>query len=152
MRNSWILPALLCCLSATAAAEVYRWTDENGRTHFGDKPRGGAEEIKLEVRTVNTVTLEYLEEWKYKGEPARAPRGLVMYSTSWCGYCKKARRYFRSEGIAFTEKDIEESAAAKKEYQRLGGNGGVPFLVKGRQTMHGFSVSGFKALLKRAGG
>lgn len=37
---------LLALLIATtgAQAELYRWTDENGRVHFGDKPPGDDEE------------------------------------------------------------------------------------------------------------
>ncbi|MGR9046885.1 MAG: thermonuclease family protein [Gammaproteobacteria bacterium] len=30
------------------AADVYRWHDQNGRTHFSDKPRPGAEIVDLE--------------------------------------------------------------------------------------------------------
>ncbi len=34
----------VCCV----AAEIYRWTDANGKTHFGDRPNGlGASAIKL---------------------------------------------------------------------------------------------------------
>ena len=32
---------------------------------------------------------------------------VVMYSTSWCGYCKKARRYFKQQKIPFEEYDVD---------------------------------------------
>ena len=31
-----ILPALLLLLALPAQAEIYKWVDENGRTHFGE--------------------------------------------------------------------------------------------------------------------
>jgi glutaredoxin len=72
---------------------------------------------------------------------------VVMYSTSWCGYCKKARRYFKSKGIKFVERDIERSRLAKVAYDRLGGNG-VPLIVVGNNKMSGFSVRKFDRLYR----
>ena len=72
---------------------------------------------------------------------------VVMYSTSWCGYCKKARRYFKSKGIKFVERDIERSRLAKVAYDRLGGNG-VPLIVVGKNKMSGFSVGKFESLYR----
>ena len=33
-----ILPALLLLLALPAQAEIYKWVDERGRTHFGEAP------------------------------------------------------------------------------------------------------------------
>lgn len=39
---------LLCCFLATpAAADVYKWTDDEGRTHYGDRYRDGAERVTV---------------------------------------------------------------------------------------------------------
>ena len=35
-----------------------------------------------------------------------------MYSTVWCGYCKRLKTMLKSEGIAFTEVDIEHDPDA----------------------------------------
>ena len=32
---------------------------------------------------------------------------LIMYSTSWCGYCHRLKTAFKSENISYTEVDIE---------------------------------------------
>ena len=34
---------------------------------------------------------------------AVAGHKVELYTTSWCPYCKKARDFFRSRGISFTE-------------------------------------------------
>ena len=44
----WITVFLLMMLSAgAAAAEVWRWVDENGVMHFSDRPHPGAERMEL---------------------------------------------------------------------------------------------------------
>lgn len=41
MRSAtgWVLAVLLGLWAAAPAAEVYRWVDEHGRVHYGDRPR-----------------------------------------------------------------------------------------------------------------
>ena len=75
---------------------------------------------------------------------------IVMYATSWCGYCKKARTYFKDKRIEYTEYDIEDNYGAKLKYDSLGGKG-VPLIVMGDNIMRGFSVKNFEkyyALMK----
>jgi glutaredoxin len=76
---------------------------------------------------------------------ADADGKVVLYTTSWCGYCKRALAHVRSNAIAYVEKDIESNAANKAEYTKLGGKGGVPFIVMGTQTLVGFSPEQFDA-------
>ncbi len=48
---------VLILLSCTAQAEVYRWTDANGKVHFGDKkPKAAAEDITEKVKKTNVDT------------------------------------------------------------------------------------------------
>ena len=75
---------------------------------------------------------------------------VVMYATSWCPYCAKARAHFARQGIAYVEHDIEKSAAANAEFKRLGGRG-VPLILVGKEKMRGYSEQGLDALLARAG-
>lgn len=74
---------------------------------------------------------------------------VVMYATSWCPYCAKARAYFAASGIAYVEHDVQKSASAYAAFKRLGGRG-VPLIVVGREKMNGFSEQGFEHLLARA--
>ena len=144
--------AALGIASAAAGAELYRWVDDEGTIHFSDRaPDGAAERIELEpINAVAPVDeLEPADGAVDTGERARAGGGRVtMYSTSWCGYCRRAREYFRAEGIPFSEHDIEASARARRAYDRLGG-GGVPLLEIGGRTMNGFSVEGFERFYRR---
>lgn len=55
---------------------------------------------------------------------------VTMYSTTWCGYCRRLKTQMDSEGIAYVEVNIEEDpeAAAFVE-QANGGNQTVPTLL-----------------------
>ena len=60
--------------------------------------------------------------------PAQDP--VIMYSTSWCGYCSRLKSQMQREGIAFTEVNIEhEPEAAELVMKVNGGNQTVPTLV-----------------------
>ena len=80
----------------------------------------------------------------------RLPQTVVMYATSWCPYCAKARAYFARTGTPYVEHDIERSAAAKMEFKRLGGRG-VPLILVGKDKLSGFNELAFESMLARAG-
>ncbi|WP_192983200.1 DUF4124 domain-containing protein [Pseudomonas sp. EggHat1] len=49
MRHLLLIVALLPTL---ATAEIYRWTDEQGRVHFGQRPVAGAETVQVKPQVV----------------------------------------------------------------------------------------------------
>lgn len=67
----------------------------------------------------------YKEHFNADGSPK-----VVMYSVSWCGYCKKAREDFNDLGIDFTEWDVEDNWSANDRYQYLE-SGGYPLIYVG---------------------
>ena len=72
---------------------------------------------------------------------------VVMYSTRWCPYCKKAREYFKRHQISYIEYDIEASAENLEKFRALKGRG-VPLILVGEQRMQGFNPQAFEALLQ----
>ena len=52
---------------------------------------------------------------------------LVMYTTDWCGYCIRLKRFFEREGIAFREVNIEHDPASARFVEGVnGGSQTVP--------------------------
>ena len=49
MRQLWLCTLLLPSL---ALAEVYRWTDANGRVHFGETPQAGAVQVEVKPQVI----------------------------------------------------------------------------------------------------
>lgn len=71
---------------------------------------------------------------------------VVLYATSWCGYCKMTREFFAANGIRYTEQDIERSSAAYQQHKKLGGNG-VPLIVVGDEVIKGWNEQGLRQVL-----
>jgi mycoredoxin len=52
---------------------------------------------------------------------------LTMYTTSWCGYCRRLKTVLKAAGISYYEVDIEQDAAAAAFVGSVnGGNKTVP--------------------------
>lgn len=55
---------------------------------------------------------------------------VTMYSTVWCGYCRRLKKQMEREGIGYAEVDIEANEAAALLVEKVnGGNQTVPTLV-----------------------
>ncbi|QQX81259.1 hypothetical protein JK628_05145 [Shewanella sp. KX20019] len=66
---------------------------------------------------------------------------VVIYTTQWCPYCKKAKEYLTENNIAFTERDIEQGDAATDELYSSIDLAGVPKIVIGNRIINGFNQS-----------
>lgn len=54
---------------------------------------------------------------------------VVMFTTTWCGYCTRLKRFMDAEGIAYREVNIEHDAEAVEFVTAVnGGNRTVPTL------------------------
>ncbi len=52
-----------------------------------------------------------------------------MYSTTWCGYCRRLKVQMEQAGISYQEVDIERDAEAAKFVEGVnGGNQTVPVI------------------------
>jgi len=155
-KRLWTVLFSLIILSgiAPASAEIYTWTDEAGRIHFTDTPPEGSNSKQVDIGPINTYDSPskiFIDETlaRSTGLPTKKPR-VVMYSTTWCGVCKKAKRWLQAKKVKFREYDIEKSDKGKRDYKRLKGRG-VPIIMVGKQRMNGFSSSRMTQMLRNAG-
>ncbi len=66
------------------------------------------------------------------------PSRVVMFGTSWCPYCAKARAILAEKGVRYTEFDLERDSAAAAFQKDVMGLSGFPTLVIGNRVTHGF--------------
>lgn len=89
-------------------------------------------------------------------EPASASAGVVIYTTSWCGVCKKAKRLLDQLGVPFVEKDVEGSKKAATELAAKASAagirpGGVPVIDVAGTLLQGLDEPTLRATLKTKG-
>lgn len=143
-----ILMAALLTGSA-ASAQVYRWTDENGKVHFGDAPSpSGAR--KVEKQQARSTTAPTASE-PYVLQVARKSNPVSLYTSPDCGAgCNDARDYLNKRGIPFTEISVTNNAKID-ELKKVSGGSGVPAMLVGKSVHKGFEVGMYEAALDAAG-
>lgn len=136
--------ALLLCVAA-ANAQVYKWVDAKGVTHYSDTPpaRKQSEVKAYGGAPAAAVGLPY--------ELARAARTspVTLYTTAQCKACDDGRKLLKARGIPFSEKTVT-TAADQAKVKEAGSDGQMPLLLVGRSKLLGFQASAWNAALTDA--
>jgi glutaredoxin len=149
----FLLPA-----SSAISAEIYKWKDKDGNIVFSDAPPPpGVEDV--ETKKLKEDTIERPKTKRdtpgTKSESVREKRSygnidVIMYMTSWCPYCIKAREYIRSLNVNLTEYDVEKDKGKREEMLRKsGGSKGVPLIDVEGILIKGYSPIAIKEAVER---
>ena len=63
---------------------------------------------------------------------------VLLFSTSTCWWCRRAKRYFKERGVPFKEINIERDVDAALDIVRKTGQRGVPVIKIGSRWIVGF--------------
>ena len=63
---------------------------------------------------------------------------IKIYTTSWCGPCKMAKRLLEEKGYSFEEIDIEEKVWTREDLFNKTGGRTVPQIVIEGETIGGY--------------
>lgn len=63
---------------------------------------------------------------------------ITIYTTSWCGPCKSAKRFLSDQGFDFTEIDIEKENINREEMESMTKGSTVPQIVINSEPIGGF--------------
>lgn len=153
-----------------SSAEIYKWVDENGVTHYSDSPTGNIpgpteteyDEIQsadpapaatpplpdeTQKGTLDSDFFNILDE-NQEAEVAVNSPTVEIYETSWCVYCKKTKDFFRSRGIDFVTFDIEKDQQAAARMRTFTNRRAVPYVVINGQGIQGYSVAAYEQALQ----
>jgi glutaredoxin len=83
-------------------------------------------------------------------------REVVIYTTSWCGVCGKAKRLLDQLRVPYVDKDIEASRSAAEELAKKSAAagirpGGVPVIDVGGTLLQGLDEATLRSVLKTKG-
>ncbi len=143
-------PLILCSLlvAQLAAAQQYRWLDENGRVHYTDTaPPPTARDVQRKRMKGNAVGTQ----GSYELAAAMKNSPVTLYSHPDCkDLCQQARDVLNKRGVPFTEVSANDEAKIE-ELRRVSGGGSVPVLVVGGQVETTISAAAYNRALDLAG-
>ena len=170
----FLLGFFLLSISSGLTSEIYKWKDKDGNIFFSDSlpPSGVDVEIKKfkdestdrpktkgetplktdppqKTETPRKMVSPKVQSDTGKGKRPYTNMNVVMYMTSWCPYCVKAREYIRSLDVNLVEYNIEKDKSRRQEMmQKSGGSTGVPLIDVEGIIIRGFSPSAIKAAIE----
>ena len=152
--------------AATGGSGFYKVVEANGTVRFvtslDEVPaaqRPAAERVDLEPitrsgkanrREPSQQAVKQLAAAK-TSPPSATTRGgheVVIYTTSWCGWCKKTRAWLDQKGVDYENRDVEENSDWAEEMHDLTGSGGVPVIVIDGEVIKGFNQAQMEKLLR----
>ena len=164
--RAWLAIVVLLLSCSVAGAEMYQWIAEDGSVTFKDTPPPASKKrgkVKVYHDGHFAAAPPQQEAPPSSRPPQKSPQAATapeparsrfsgtveIFVTDWCGYCKQAEAYMRSNNIAYVAYNIEKDKAAHQRFQELGGRG-VPLILIGQHRMAGFSAKTLEHYLATA--
>lgn len=139
------LGLLLTVAAGSASAQMYKWVDAKGKTHFSDQPPPeGVKPAMVKGAPSGTVGGDF----PYALATAVRNYPVTLYTTAACSGCDQGRSYLKSRGIPYAEKTVSTEADEGK-LKALGGDG-LPFLMVGNAKKTGFQRDSWESMLNVA--
>jgi mycoredoxin len=104
----------------------------------------------VEVAVTRTAIPARDDTGETMDEPTRSDAGdprVIMYCRSWCGDCKRAKRWLDGQGIAYEEIDIELVPEAAETVRSIAGKIITPTFEIGDETCVDFDEPKLRRLL-----
>jgi glutaredoxin len=149
----FLIAAALLAAASCAQAQVYRWTDSSGKTHFTDTAPPASAKNAHKMQTAGVVTAEDSgnSPEPYALQHARKTYPLKLYSAPGCGAaCDEARALLNARGVPFTEVSVSNELAIA-ELKEASGGMSVPVLLVGTSVQKGFEQNAYHGSLDAAG-
>lgn len=153
---------VVCLISAASleSVEIDKSKGGDGDIVYSDipPPPGVDTEVRKfkEEATGRRAAKESLPEPKAEIVGERRPYRdihVIMYMTSWCPYCSKARIYLRSLDVNLIEYDIEKDRSKREEMlSKSGGSRGVPLIDIEGIIIRGYSSDAIRAAVEERRG
>jgi len=146
MRTRFAVALSLAALAGIAAAQqMYRWTDENGRTHITDTPPPATAKSVRKVKPAAGPA----EATPYILQQAVNAFPVTLYTSPDCAEpCGMAREHLGKRGVPFSEVQIRDGV---DELKRVAGVSEVPALRVGAKVLSGFERAAYDGALDAAG-
>ncbi|MEA2104961.1 MAG: glutaredoxin domain-containing protein [Candidatus Cloacimonadota bacterium] len=77
-----------------------------------------------------------------------ANKRVILFTSPYCSWCKKAKVYMKRNHVRFKEVDVSKDATAARDLQRRTGQQGVPVILINNRPIVGFNLNKLNRLLE----
>jgi glutaredoxin len=144
-------------------ATFYRYTDESGSVRFVTSLAEVPARLRDRAQPVTNSRVQRAPAAAARKpaprlaraeRPAPAPRGLarnkevIVYTTSWCGWCRKTLAFLDQNGVDYENRDIEADHAWRDELEEKTGSTSIPVVEIDGEIIRGYDPGRMKKLLE----
>ena len=139
-------------------ASFYRYTDETGTVRFVTSLAEVPKHLRASARPVANDRVQRAPSQPpakrarvHRAEVAferAAPREVVVYTTSWCGWCRKTLAFLTEQGVDFENRDIEADEAWREELREKTGSTSIPVVEIDGKIIRGYDPKRMAQLLR----
>jgi glutaredoxin len=139
----------------------YRYTDESGSIHFVTSLAEVPKHLRDRAQPVAEGRVQRAPASAVAAKPPRraerGPRGepaltrnrdVIVYTTSWCGWCRKTLAFLDQNGIDYENRDIEADDAWRDELEEKTGGTSIPVVEIDGEIIRGYDPSRMRQLLE----
>jgi len=145
----------------------YQYVDDSGTVHFvqnlGDVPaRWQSKAGRIEVEKTAPAPRRGGSRAAATGRAAarnstqkpvayRTDPEVVVYTTTWCGWCRKTLAFLDERGVRYVNKDIEANDWNREELIEKTGRTSIPVVEINGEIIRGFNAERMEQLLAGSG-
>ncbi len=139
----------------------YRYTDDSGSVRFVASLAEVPKHLRDEAEPVsNTRVLRVpaslprtarADGRQAAAAPERAlasQKDVIVYTTSWCGWCRKTLAFLDEQGIDYENRDIEAEDAWREELEEKTGSTSIPVVEIEGELVRGYDPARIRQLLE----
>jgi glutaredoxin len=145
----------------------YQYVDDSGTVHFvqnqADIPakwqnKAGRIEVEKTASApgrggTRPATTRRAAARRPTEKPVAYTRGpeVVVYTTVWCGWCRKTLQFLDERGVTYVNKDIEANDWNRDELIEKTGRTSIPVVEIDGEIIRGYNAARMEQLLARSG-
>jgi glutaredoxin len=154
MRIVLVAGIALAVSCTGVSAQMYRWVDKDGRTHYTqDPPPADAKSVEKKPMGGGSGTAGAMSyrDLPYASQDAARKYPVTLYTTPDCGEpCDQARALLVRRVVPFREISMQRQQDFDN-LKAIAGGTRVPYIIVGSQKQLGFQEEMYNALLDTAG-
>ncbi|MDX1648625.1 MAG: glutaredoxin family protein [Myxococcota bacterium] len=140
--------------AADEARAYYQYVDASGAVRFVERledvpadQRASAGRIEMEARPRRAAPAGRDRDGPRPFARVASAPTVVVYTTTWCGWCRKTLAWLDRRGVSYVNKDIEADPDHREELVRKAGRASIPVVAIDGALVRGYDPERMASLL-----